>query len=174
MPNEVPKFVQRVADYFRALYTCQPRRIARRENTKAKMSDQQWVEIGSEEAAVAPKPFAKFKQLGDAVQGKYLGTETVPQTLPGRSGTKEVYRLLTVDPRDTGKALEILVDPNPDLKKRMSVARVGDILRITRVGEMNVNQPSPMIVFKVERAPAGTVPATPAAQTPTQSTKAPF
>lgn len=112
-----------------------------------------WVEIGKEEAEQKGRPFIKLKNEGDTIIGKYLGIETVPNNIPGKSGTKEVFRLLTKDTRDsTGKAtLEMLLDPNHDLGRRMRAATVGDLLRITRTGTLDTGQINPMVTYKVER-----------------------
>lgn len=108
----------------------------------------EWEERGQKEAEDFT-PVISFKEMGQAVVGKYLGTKDVPD---GKFGPETHYQFQSRD----GK---FAINPNPDLKKRYSVIKVGDIVRTTWVGEKDVGQPTPMKVFRCEVAKKKATPA---------------
>lgn len=106
----------------------------------------EWEEIGAAEANDYT-PVHTFTEMGTPLIGKYKGQKEVKG---GKFGDETHYIFTTLD-ASTGAPYELAVNPNFDLRKRLTVATVGQTLRITWVGEKPIPGKSAMKVFRVER-----------------------
>ncbi len=93
-------------------------------------------EIGEKEANEKGGNYVQFYKLGQGVEfrGKLVDKK------PGKYGEDYYFQVASGPNR---------VNPNPDLRKRLAVAKIGDDIGITWTGDKDVEKPSPMKVFKV-------------------------
>lgn len=117
------------------------------------MSEVTWSEVGEKEAAELSN-IVRFKELGQSMIGKYKAQKDVKD---GKFGDETHY--IFAGKGADGQPADFAINPNIDLKKRLSVVKIGQICRITYVGDKDVQQPTPMKVFKVEIATVGGAPA---------------
>lgn len=105
-----------------------------------------WEERGQEEAEKVGLPYAKFEAIGAEVVGKYLSQEEETSTFHGSERKSVVY---TFGDRNGQPIFKI--NPNSDLRKRLSTLKIGEVAKIVYVSDKPATTPgfSPMKIFKL-------------------------
>lgn len=92
--------------------------------------------------------FAKIEKFGDGVEGFLVKTDKV---MNARFGREEVIADFRNDAGD-----EESITLNADLLHKFSTIKVGDYVKVEYVADKDTGKASPMKVYSVRRAKAGT------------------